>query len=97
MVHSLQELTPPLPKEGMLHWWHEVRKREKGKNSVVVYMAFVLVYSRGMDIESCWDQQVVEGAICIVGGTNPITNAHVVKNCGEANLNYIATFWQQYA
>jgi hypothetical protein len=53
MVHSLQELTPPLPKEGMLHWWHEVRKREKGKNSVVVYMAFVLVYSRGMDIESC--------------------------------------------
>jgi hypothetical protein len=53
MVHSLQELTPPLPKEGMLQWWHEVRKREKGKNSVVVYMAFVLVYSRGMDIESC--------------------------------------------
>jgi hypothetical protein len=53
MAHGLQELTPPPPKEGMLQWWHEVRMREKGKNIVVVYMAFVLVYFRGMDTESC--------------------------------------------
>jgi hypothetical protein len=37
------ELIPPLPKERMLQWWHEVQG--EGKNNVVVYMDFVLVYS----------------------------------------------------
>jgi hypothetical protein len=31
MPCNIQELTPPLPKEGMLQWWHEVHRKEKGK------------------------------------------------------------------
>jgi uncharacterized protein HemY len=48
MAHGLRELTPPSPKEGMLQWWHEMCRKEKGKNNFVVCMAFVLVYSRGV-------------------------------------------------
>ncbi len=47
-----------------------VRKGE-GQNNIVVYMAFVLVYSKGLGIEHCWDWWVVENAIYIVGGQAP--------------------------
>jgi hypothetical protein len=42
------ELIPPLPKERMLQWWHEGAREGEGQNNVVIYMDFVLVYSKGM-------------------------------------------------
>jgi hypothetical protein len=41
------------------------------QNNVVVYMAFVLVYSKRVGIENSWDWRVVENAIYIVKGQMP--------------------------
>jgi hypothetical protein len=31
MAHNPHELTPPLPKEGILWWWHKVHGRTRAK------------------------------------------------------------------
>jgi hypothetical protein len=96
MAHNLRELTPPPPKEIMLQWWHEVRMREKGK--IVLLFRWLLFWYTPKE----WTQKVIEinGLLKVQStlsrtSTNPSTNAHVVINCGVANLNYITTSWQR--
>jgi hypothetical protein len=46
------------------------RKRE-GQNYVAIYMAFVLVFFRGMGTKSCWDQWAIEGVVYVAEGQVP--------------------------
>jgi hypothetical protein len=43
-------------------------KEGQGQNNVVIYMGFVLIYSKGLGSKSCKDWQVVEGTIYIIEG-----------------------------
>jgi len=88
MARNPLELIPPLPKEIMLQWWHKVHVKEKGKT--MLSFAWILSWYTLKE----WAQKVVKideslkvQSTLLGTNANPSTTAHVVRNCGETNLN----------